>query len=268
MTNIKVSYIVPVLTSDKSIHFTIGLRGAYKAFVEIFFEPNESVPEVVLNIFFNKKCVLAYAGNLGEVFEKLENFANKDIEEALKYHRNFSILKSDCSVVKTDVPVDIKQYLPYCVGQECHIANPDEQMIDNNPILLSNPNHIFELDGYLLDCAFDEKKIRCTIIPHMRKLSSLTEEEARELVVLHYGESYREELTKEHYYKDELRKPQLEFVSIIGYMVHYRAWGRSNEFGLLTKYNFEQFHYLTTIGIAWWATEEMWESGAIIEIEN
>ena len=145
---------------------------------------------------------------------------------------------------------DIKQYLPYCFGRKANYINPDglKQEVVILGIVGESKDH--------------------TIIPHMRKLSSLTEDEARELVVLHYGESYREELTKEHYCKDELRKPQLEFVSIVGYMVHYRAWGRSNEFSLLTKYNFEQFHYLTTIGIAWWATEDMWESGALIEIKN
>jgi hypothetical protein len=31
---------------------------------------------------------------------------------------------------------------------------------------------------------------------------------------------------------------------------------------------FEYVHYLNSIGIAWWATEEMWESGALIEIKT
>jgi len=160
---------------------------------------------------------------------------------------------------------DIKQYLPYCVGKKATISKI-------NVIYKYQSTHRhFELGGTYwvsYELLHIVQLYDLTIIPHMRKLSSLTEEEARELVVLHFGESYREELTKEHYYKDELRKPQLEFVSIVGYMVHYRAWGRSNEFGLLTKYNFEQFHYLTSIGIAWWATEDIWESGAIIEIND
>jgi len=155
---------------------------------------------------------------------------------------------------------DIKQYLPYCVFQETTIKSVDENEFTNGKYRVNSLTY-----NLIHKYAYDDDNEDYTIIPHMRKLSSLTEDEARELVVLHYGESYREELTKEHYCKDELRKPQLEFVSIVGYMVHYRAWGRSNEFGLLTKYNFEQFHYLTSIGIAWWATEDMWESGALIE---
>ena len=65
----------------------------------------------------------------------------------------------------------------------------------------------------------------------MRKISSLTEEEAM-----------------------KMGWTQVEY--LVDFLITHGAMDLAD------------VHYLTSIGIAWWATDDMWESGALIEIKT
>ncbi len=105
---------------------------------------------------------------------------------------------------------DIKEYLIYCIGRKATYINPDG---------LSQEVVILGITGYS-----ENHKI----IPHLRKLESLTEDEAKAMG-----------------YED---MEALNFHTAFGFA-------------------FSDIHYLTTIGIAWWATPEMWEKGLVIEVK-
>jgi len=114
---------------------------------------------------------------------------------------------------------DIKKYLPYCVFQEATIKSVHENEFTNGEYRVNSLTY-----NLIHKYAYDDDNEDYTIIPHMRKLSSLTEDEAMKM-----------------------------------------GWTKLEDFGAM---DLADVHYLTTIGIAWWATEEMWESGALIEVKR
>jgi len=160
---------------------------------------------------------------------------------------------------------DIKQYLPYCVGRKATIDKLSESYKSQNTYV-----H-FELGGkywVIYELLHIVQIYDLKIIPHMRKLSSLTEDEARELARLSEIEnfdSYSYEYTTYNEHSGSIIK---EMQPAILCTVFGNLQGRSHKLIPLDKFSPAQFHYLTSIGIAWWATDEMWESGAIIEIND
>jgi len=139
---------------------------------------------------------------------------------------------------------DIKQYLPYCVGRRASFRD-----IETN----SATDAILTYDA--LSIYAEDKDY--TIIPHMRKLSSLTEEEAKEL------------LKRD---KDHIEGNNYGWMAIkpdrVTCTVKSQKYDSFTARVYFNSMNGDQFHYLTTIGIAWWATDDMWESGALIEINQ
>jgi len=143
---------------------------------------------------------------------------------------------------------DIKEYLPYCVGRKATVKEIPQQSKIHHAYI-----H-FELGGtYLIsyELLHIVNLYNLTIIPHMRKIDSLTEAEAIELIGL----------VDEGLELAILSKTEMEI------KYEARSLGRYyNEVLMFNSLSPAQFHYLTSIGIAWWATPEMWETGAIIEI--
>jgi hypothetical protein len=69
---------------------------------------------------------------------------------------------------------DIKDYLPYYIGQLAEISNLSQRMI-----AYGFEDGQVKINGYLIDTL--EKEDAFTIKPILRKLSSMTEEEIKEL---------------------------------------------------------------------------------------
>ena len=129
---------------------------------------------------------------------------------------------------------DIKEYLPYCIGRKATYINPDG---------LSQEVVILGITGYS-----ENHKI----IPHLRKLESLTEMEAKEYVSMSFGA------------KD------IDTTEPITYKwnhMHWTSYRETKEKTSIAEFTAHQILYLTTIGIAWWATPEMWEKGMIVEVK-
>jgi hypothetical protein len=134
---------------------------------------------------------------------------------------------------------DIKPYLKYCIGRIVTIKSNDERIIKTG--------NLSYLGLHLYANEFEY-----TIIPHLRKIESLTEMEAIHMIEL----------------ADEGSEIVILSTGTEGILYEARSLGRYyNETLMFNSLSPAQFHYLTTIGIAWWATPEMWEKGMIIEVK-
>jgi len=151
--------------------------------------------------------------------------------------------------------IDIKQYLPYCVFQEATIKSVDENEFTNGKYRVNSLTY-----NLIHKYAYDDNNEDYTIIPHMRKINSLTEDEARELFYMtHFKSDYPEAVINGISFHE----------GMIGITVISKyASEPMDGFIYWNSLSPVQFHYLTSIGIAWWATEDMWESGALIEIND
>ena len=134
---------------------------------------------------------------------------------------------------------DIKEYLPYCVGKTASICHKEKGITGTTVLNWYNVS-FFINDTY-------------TIIPHMRKIESLTEEEQKKIYRLRYRSDA----------KSVLKQDIIE----TGLLILVDGYGIVRTISL-NSLSPAQFHYLTSIGIAWWATDEMWDTGAIIEVKQ
>ena len=140
----------------------------------------------------------------------------------------------------------IKQYLPYCVGRKATVKGTFMREMSYQIITFQLLHrHEFQND--------------CTIIPNMRKLSSLTDSEVVFMIEMEHDNFTDVKITRK--------------MSTGGFKYSYRNMDLDqNEISQATfgfgRFSPVQFHYLTTIGIAWWASEDMWESGALIEVND
>lgn len=147
---------------------------------------------------------------------------------------------------------DIKEYLPYCIGRKATIKTWQHRFVTK--ILSVHENGLVTVAHcYQNKDAWDAEYI----IPHLRKLESLTEDEAEIFVKMKYATIQIDisivSISKSHI-QHQYRSTELS-----------GGWRDNRVF--FDSMNRKQFHYLNTIGIAWWATTEMWEKGMIIEVK-
>jgi hypothetical protein len=159
---------------------------------------------------------------------------------------------------------DIKQYLPYCKDKEATVKKAP------NHSGFAKVGDTIIVSGLTLDlCDSDDFEI----IPHMRKIESLTEEEMLKIFEMIHVQIYHNMQgdMRVIYFKQnkdegvglQVRWDELDVT--YGMTVEERGIEFSCNGQKLIVRQFPIIHYLTSIGIAWWATEDMWESGALIE---
>jgi len=144
---------------------------------------------------------------------------------------------------------DIKPYLIYCIGRKATIKTWQHRFVTK--ILSVHENGLVTVAHcYQNKDAWDAEYI----IPHLRKLESLTEQEAKAMIeAIEGGEQIIEKIT--------ITSKGINYSFDEDY-----SWSEGG-FIFFNQLSAAQFHYLTTIGIAWWATEEMWEKGLIFEVK-
>jgi hypothetical protein len=145
---------------------------------------------------------------------------------------------------------DIKPYLHNCEGRQATVKEIRKEVptVGDHPkvgdIITLNYWHLWMV-----------KVADMTIIPHMRKMESLTEDEVSKMAIMVDNNIL---FVRNVEYKSGIRT--LYFDAIINTGEYAAAMS-------IDTISAAQFHYLTEIGIAWWATTDMWEKGMIIEVK-
>jgi hypothetical protein len=142
---------------------------------------------------------------------------------------------------------DIKPYLKYCEGKQATLQKNKRARYAN--WVIPETDRITTLTYWHL---WVSENTDMTIIPHLRKMESLTEMEAEKYVSISFGAN------------------DIDTTEPITYKwnhMHWTSYRETKEKTSIAEFTARQILYLTEIGIAWWATEEMWEKGFIFEVK-